>query len=99
MKRFDTEHAEIEVGIEFQKFAERAAGNVSAARERDVWMPRTQVGIEANGERRFLNTFVELKEMRVASADTDPNNFHLTLRWKRADTLDRKEKGAKLNRA
>jgi len=67
--------------------------------ERDVRMPRTQIGFEPNGQRCILSALVKLKEMRMAFSDSDPDDFRRTFRWKRPDALDRKKKCAELDYA
>ena len=61
-------------------------------------MPWSQVGLESDSERCFLNAFVKLKKMRMPWADADPNDLYDALRRKRFDSLNRQKKGAKFNR-
>ena len=79
MKCFHPEHSGIEVGIRFEKFLQRTAGNVPATRKRDVGMPRAQIGFQSDGERGFLHSLVKLKQMRMARADANPDYFHNAL--------------------
>ena len=61
MKRFDTKHAGVELGVCFEKFTERAAGNIAATRKRKMRMPRSQFRLQADLKRAFLYAFVQLK--------------------------------------
>jgi len=70
---------------------------IVTSRERDVRMPRTQIGLEPNGQGRVLNPLVKLKEMRMAFSDADPDYFHHSLRRKRSDSFDRQKKCAKFD--
>jgi hypothetical protein len=38
-------------------------------------MPRTKLRFDADGQRGFLYALVNLEQMRVRFADTDPDNF------------------------
>src|SRR4051812_19312836 len=55
-------------------------------------MERAQVGFEARREKSFLDAFVELKQMRMAAAHTDPDYFRPAFGWKSSDTDERQEK-------
>jgi hypothetical protein len=99
MKCVDANEAEIEIGVGSQKFSQRLSGNIAATAERDVRVPRAEIGFYAGGERCFLNTFVDLEQMRVPFTDADPNYFRGALRRKRADAGDRQKKRAKLDPA
>src|SRR2546430_16770487 len=98
MKRLDAKHAGVELGVRFEKFTERAAGNIVATRERKVRMPRSQFRLQADLKRRFLHAFVKLKQMRMTRADADPDNFYHSSRRKCADSVDRQKERAKFNR-
>ena len=41
MKCLDAKHAGVELGVRFQKFSERAAGNIAATRECEMRVPRS----------------------------------------------------------
>jgi len=62
-------------------------------------MPWTQVRFECDGEGSFLHAFVELKQVRMTRADTDPDNFRRTFRWKFSKAFDREKERAELDRA
>ena len=64
-------------------------------RERDVRMPRAQIGFEPDGQSRILHPFVKLKKMRMTLSNADPDDF----RRKRPNALNGKEKCAELDRA
>jgi len=68
------------------------------AREREVRIPRTQIGFEPDGERCVLDVFVKLKKMRMAFADADPDYFHHSFRRKCSNSFDGQKKGAKFDR-
>ena len=53
--------AEIQIGIGSQEFAERVCRNILATRERDVRVPWAKVRFQTDGERCFLNAFMDLK--------------------------------------
>ena len=61
-------------------------------------MPRSQIGFQSDRERRFLDTFMNLKEVRVARADADPDDFNHASWRKRSDALDWQKKGTKFDR-
>lgn len=75
MERVDADHSSVEIGIRLQKFPERLSGNIAATRDRDVRMPGAKLRFDADGQRGFLNAFVNLEQMRVRFADADPDNF------------------------
>src|SRR5258708_4464052 len=77
----------------FEERADCLRGNVAATGKGDMGMERAQIGLETRGERGFLHAFVQLKQMRMAGADTDPNNFRPTFTGKCSQADDRKEKG------
>src|SRR5205085_5928614 len=81
-KRFDMNDSRFKVRVGFQERANGVRGNVPTTRKRHVGMEGAQVRLEASGEDSFLDAFVELKQMRVPSADADPENCGPTLRWK-----------------
>lgn len=55
-------------------------------------MKRTQVGLETRLDRGFLNAFVQLKKMRMAGTDTDPNNVRAPFAWELSQAKNRKKK-------
>lgn len=67
--------------------------NVAASGESDVGMERAQIWFEANGEDRFLDPFMELKEMRMTGADTDPDNFWSAFAGESSKPDERQEEG------
>src|SRR6516162_9870995 len=62
-------------------------------------MPRTQLRLDPCGERGFLHAFVDLKQMRVRFADTDPDNLRSTFCRKGSDTSNRQKERAELDRS
>ena len=62
-------------------------------------MPWPQFRLEPDLERRFLNAFVKLEQVRMPSADADPDDFHNSFRRKCSDGFYRQKEGAKLDRA
>ena len=67
--------------------------------ERDVRMPRAQIGFESDGQCCILHPFVKLKKMRMTFPNADPDDFRRTFRWKRPNALNGKKKCAELDRA
>lgn len=65
----------------------------------EMRMPRTQFGLESDSQRCFLDTFVQLKKMRVTLSDTDPDYFDGSLWWKCPNAFDRKKERAEFDRA
>lgn len=98
MKRFYAEHSRVKLCVRFKKLAKRGAWNIATTRQRDVRMPWTQFRLNSDCERRFLNAFVKLKQMRMAGAGADPDYFYQSFRRKSANAFHRKEKCAELNR-
>ena len=68
-------------------------------RERDVRMPRAQIGFESDGQCCILNAFVKLKKMWMTFSKADPDDFRRTFRWKRSNALNGKKKCTELDRA
>jgi len=66
--------------------------------ERDVRVPRSQIGFESHRQSRILDSFVKLIKMGMTFADANPNDFRRALRWKRSDPLNGKKESAKLDR-
>ena len=99
VKRFDPKHSSIELRVCFQKFAKRAAWYITTARQGDVGVPWTQFRFDSDGERRFLDTFVELKQMRMTGAGPDPDYFDSSFRRKCSNAFHGKEECAKFDRA
>src|SRR5256885_15424072 len=79
MKRINADHSRIDVDIRFQKISQRLRRNIAATRDCDVRVPGTELWLDADGERGFLHTFVDLKEMWVCLTDADPNDFRRAL--------------------
>src|SRR5438874_10122601 len=88
MECVDTDHSCIKLGIYLQKLSHRLQRDIAAARNGNVWMPRTQVRLQAGGECSFLHTFMDLKQVRVRLTDADPHNFHCTFCRKCSDTAE-----------
>src|SRR5437763_9082001 len=88
MECVDTDHSCIKVGIQLQELSHRLRRDIAAARNGNVWMPRTQVRLQAGGERGFLHTFMDLEQVRVRLTDADPHNFYGTFCRKCSDTAD-----------
>ena len=97
MKCFDPNHSSVEPSIRLQEFPERLSGNIAAARNGDVRMPRTKFRLETSSERGFLHSLVNLKQVRVRLADADPDNFWSAFREKRSDASDGQKECSKLN--
>ena len=97
MKCFDPNHSSVEPGIRLQEFPERLSGNIAAARNGDVRMPRTKFRLETSSERGFLHSLVNLKQVRVRLADADPDNFWRSFCGKCSDPNNRQKERAKLN--
>jgi len=99
MKCFDPNHSSVEPSIRLQEFPERLSGNIAAARNGDVRMPRTKFRLETSSERGFLHSLVNLKQVRVRLADADPDNFRSALCRERSDANNGQKEGAELDRA
>jgi len=99
MKCFDPNHSSVEPGIRLQEFPERLSGNIAAARNGDVRMPRTKFRLETSSERGFLHSLVNLKQVRVRLADADPDNFRSALCRERSDANNGQKEGAEFNYA
>src|SRR5437764_8247417 len=54
-------------------------------------MERAEVGLEPGGECRFLHALVQLEQMRVAGADSDPDDFRPAFARKSSETDQRKK--------
>ena len=88
---FDVNHAGVEIRVRFQERPDRMRRNIAAPRECDVRVERTEIRLEPNGEKRFLNALVELKQMRMAGADADPDDLRPALGRERSNTGHRKK--------
>ena len=99
MKCFDPNHSSVEPSIRLQEFPERLGGNIAAARNGDVRMPRTKFRLETSSERGFLHSLVNLKQVRVRLADADPDNFRSALCRERSDANNGQKEGAEFNYA
>ena len=97
VKLFHLDQAGLELCGLPEKGLKRRAGNLATACKRDVRVPRAKFGFEPSGERCFLDAFVDLKQVWMSGADTDPNDFGRTFRRERAGADDREEKGVELN--
>jgi len=67
--------------------------------QRDVRMPRAQIGFESDSQGCILHPFVKLKKMWVTFPDADPDDFRRTFRWKCPNAFKGKKKCAELDRA
>ena len=99
MKCFHPNHSSVEPSIRLQEFPERLSGNIAAARNGDVRMPRTKFRLETSSERSFLHSLVNLKQVRVRLADADPDNFRSALCRERSDANNGQKEGAEFNYA
>ena len=99
MKCFDPNHSSVEPGIRLQEFPERLSGDIPAARECNMRMPRTKFRLETSSERSFLHSLVNLKQVRVRLADADPDNFRSALCRERSDANNGQKEGAEFNYA
>ena len=99
MKCFHPNHSSVEPSIRLQEFPERLSGNIAAARNGDVRMPRTKFRLETSSERGFLHSLVNLKQVRVRLADADPDNFRSALCRERSDANNGQKEGAEFNYA
>ena len=92
MKLFDPEHSSIEVAIRFEKFLQRAFGNLATTRESDMRMPRAQVRFQSDSQRCVLHSLVQLKKMRMTRAHAYPDDFRNALGRKLSDPLTERTK-------
>ena len=99
MKCFDPNHSSVEPGIRLREFPERLSGDIPAARECNMRMPRTKFRLETSSERGFLHSLVNLKQVRVRLADADPDNFRSALCRERSDANNGQKEGAEFNYA
>ena len=99
MKCFDPNHSSVEPSIRLQEFPERLSGDIPAARECNMRMPRTKFRLETSSERGFLHSLVNLKQVRVRLADADPDNFRSALCRERSDANNGQKEGAEFNYA
>jgi hypothetical protein len=97
MKCLNTDHSRVKRLIRPQKFSQRLRCNISAARNRDMRMPGTKLRLQSNGERGFMDALVDLEQMRVRLANTDPDDFRSAFCRERSDAHNRQKKRAKLN--
>ncbi len=88
----------VEIGVCFQKWPHCLHGDILAASERDMRMPGAKIRLQPGNERGVLHTFMQLKEMRVRFADTDPNYFWPALGRKNSNPGDREKKWSDSNR-
>lgn len=61
MKCLDAKHAGIELSILFDKLSQRSAWNIATPSEREMRMPRAQIGLQPDRKRGVLHAFVKLK--------------------------------------
>ena len=99
MKCFDPNHSSVEPGIRLQEFPERLSGDIPAARECNMRMPRTKFRLETSSERGFLHSLVNLKQVRVRLADADPDNFRHAVCREHSDANNGQKEGAEFNYA
>ena len=99
MEILDPDHSRVELGIQLQKLSERLGGHVTAARDRNVRMPRSKLWLEPGSERGFLHALVNLEQMRMRLPDADPDNFRSALCGKGSDANNGQKESAELDRA
>src|SRR4029079_14034779 len=75
MKRVDADHSGIELGVRLQEFPELLRGDIAATSDRDVRMPWTKLRFDTNRQRGLLHALMNLEQMRMRFAHTDPDNF------------------------
>jgi hypothetical protein len=97
MEILDSDHPCIELAIRLQKLSERLRGHIAAARDRNVRMPRFKLWFEPGSERGFLDTLVNLEQMRMRLPDADPDNFRSALCGKGSDANNGQKEGAELD--
>ena len=93
------DEAGVEVALRSEKRTYRLRGNLLATRQRNVRTPRSEIRLDAGGQRGVRNSFVKLKEMGMSAPHADPNDLRPALHRKNPDAVQRQEKGGKLNRA
>src|SRR5204862_3211966 len=74
-----------------QEGADRLRRHITASRKSHVGMECAQIRLEAGGEDGFLDAFMQLEQMRMAGADSDPNDLRPALARKSSETNERKE--------
>ena len=99
MKSFNSDQSGIKIGVGLQKLSHRDGVGITAASQGDVRMPGMQFDLETGAQRRFMDPLVHLKKMRMAAANSDPNDFEQTPWWKTSQTENGQKKGAELDRA
>ncbi|MEY2537954.1 MAG: hypothetical protein QOG67_1694 [Verrucomicrobiota bacterium] len=62
-----------------------------------MWMPCAQIRLQANSQSSFLDAFVDLKQMRMARANANPDDLWNAARRKSSNTSQREEKAVKLD--
>lgn len=97
MKRLDWKHADIDFSVASQKRSRSLSRNVATTCQRDMWMPRPQIGLQSGRDCGFLDALMNLKKMRMPFPDPGPDYFGRPFGGKRAQSLDRKKKAAKTN--
>ena len=60
-------------------------------------MPRAKIRFEASGEGGVSHAFVQLKEMRMSPADTDPDDLRPAFPWKSSDLAQRQEESREMD--
>ena len=90
MKCVDANHSCIQIRIRLQKTSKQLRGDIAAARNRDMRVPRDEALAltQRVGERGFMHALVDLEQMWVRLADTDPNDFRSAFCRERSDADD-----------
>jgi hypothetical protein len=78
-----------------QEGADHFRRNTLATRERDVRVPRSQIRFESRAEHGVGDSFVQLEEMRMPRADSDPDDFRSAFCRKSAESGNREEERRK----
>ena len=97
MKRFDSKHAGLEIRVFLQESLHGCSGNAACSRNGEMWPPSPFLDRQIAGERGFVNALVQLKQVRMRLANSDPKDLRLTSARKCSEAGDWQEKGAKTN--
>src|SRR5438132_11333261 len=97
MKRLCAHHSLIEIEIRLQRTAHAMRRNISAACERDVRMPGSQIGFQTDGDSCVAYALVQLEQVRMSTTNADPNKFRRIFWRKGSHARDRQKKSAEMN--
>jgi hypothetical protein len=89
----DAEEAEVVVRVAAEEGLERLLRKIAGAGDGDVWVKWLQVGLESGFEDSVLDVFVEGEKVRVALADTGPDDGGAAARVEGAEALEREKEG------